>query len=112
MFVTPAFAQSASAASGGSAALLANVVPLVLIFVIFWFFLIRPQQKAMKDHKAKIEAAKKGDMVVTGGGLMGKITKVDGDVVEVELAPGLKVKAIKSMLSDVTVNGPAKPAND
>ena len=113
MIITPAFAQTAGAASsGGSAAFFANVVPLILIFVIFWFFLIRPQQKQMKSHRAKIDAVKKGDQVVTGGGLYGKVTKVDADAVEVELAPGMKVKAVKSMLTDVLTPAAAKPAND
>ncbi|MBK8629699.1 MAG: preprotein translocase subunit YajC [Sphingomonadales bacterium] len=113
MFFTPAYAQAAgSASSGGSAALLANVVPLILIFVIFWFFLIRPQQKQMKTHRAKIEAVKKGDQVVTGGGLYGKVTKVEADAIEIEIAPGIKVKSVKSMLTDVLTATPAKPAND
>lgn len=112
MFITPAFAQTAGASTGGTGALLANIVPLILIFVIFWFFLIRPQQKAMKAHRAKIEAAKRGDQVITGGGLYGKITKVEGEVVEVEIATGIKVRAVKSMLSDVNPNAVAKPAND
>lgn len=113
MIFTPAFAQSAgAAASGGSAALFANVVPLILIFVIFWFFLIRPQQKQMKEHRAKIEAVKKGDQVVTGGGLYGKVTKVDVDTAEVEIATGIKVKVVKSMLTDVLTPTAAKPAND
>lgn len=113
MFATPAYAQaSGAAASGGTAAFLANVVPLILIFIIFWFFLIRPQQKQMKEHRAKIDAVKKGDSVVTGGGLMGRVTKVTGDTLEVELAPGIKVQAVKSMLTDVNPLSPAKPAND
>lgn len=114
MFASPAYAQAAgSAAPGGAGAFLASgLLPMVLIFIIFWFLLIRPQQQQMKRHKAKIDAAKKGDNVVTGGGLIGKITKVEGDIVEVEIASGIKVKAVKSTLTDVNPLTPAKPAND
>lgn len=113
MFATPAYAQAAGgAASGGAAGFFIQMAPLLLIFVIFWFLLIRPQQQRMKTHRAMIDAVKKGDSVVTGGGLMGKVTKVDGDTVEVEIASGVKVKAVKSTLTDVTPLGGGKPAND
>jgi len=87
-----------------------QVAPLLLIFVIFYFLLIRPQQKKMKDHRALIEAVKKGDTVVTGGGLIGKVTRADETEVEVEIAPNVKVKVVKSTLADV--RGVGKPAND
>jgi preprotein translocase subunit YajC len=114
MFATPAYAQAAGSAtaSGGMTAFFVQMMPLVLIFVIFWFLLIRPQQQRMKQHRAMIDAVKKGDSVVTGGGLMGKVTRVDGDTVEVEIATGVKVKAVKATLTDVTPLGGAKPAND
>jgi preprotein translocase subunit YajC len=114
MFATPAFAQAAGGASagGGAAGFFIQMAPLLLIFVIFWFLLIRPQQQKMKTHRAMIDAVKKGDSVVTGGGLIGKVTKVDGDTVEVEIASGVKVKAVKSTLTDVTPLGGGKPAND
>ena len=115
MFATPAFAQaSAAAANGpsGTTAFIMQVAPLLFIFVIFWFLVFRPQQKRVKDQRNKIEAGKKGDSVVTGGGLIGKITKVEGDVVEVEIAQGVRVKVIKATLSDITPLGTAKPAND
>jgi preprotein translocase subunit YajC len=114
MLATPAFAQAAggSAAAGGASAIFVQMAPLVLIFIIFWFLLIRPQQQRMKQHRAMIEAVKKGDGVITGGGLIGKVTKVEGDTVEVEIASGVKVKAVKSTLTDVTPVGGAKPAND
>jgi len=110
MFATPAFAQSASASGGGSAALL-QFVPLVLIFVIFYFLMIRPQQKRMKDHRALIDAVKKGDTVVTGGGLIGKVVRVDEREVEVEIAQGVRVRVVKSTLTDVQPAG-TRPAND
>lgn len=113
MFESPAYAQAANgAAAGSSAAFFIQMVPLVAIFVIFWFLLIRPQQRRMKEHQTKIGAVKKGDSVVTGGGLVGKVTKVEEQHVEVELAPQVRVRAVKSTLTDVTPLGGSKPAND
>ncbi|MBB6122725.1 preprotein translocase subunit YajC [Sphingobium subterraneum] len=112
MFVTPAFAQTAAAAPGGTSGLLVQILPLALIFVVFWFLIIRPQSKRMKEHKAKIDAVKRNDQVVTGGGLVGKVTKVEDAFVEVELAPNVKVRAVKSTLSEVIDPASAKPAND
>ena len=112
MFITSAYAQTAGTQPSGTAAFLAQSLPLVLIFVIFYVLLIRPQQQAAKKHKAKVEAVKKGDQVVTGGGLLGKVTRVEEDAVEVELAPNVRVRALKSTLSDVSGVGTSKPAND
>ena len=115
MFATLTLAAAAGAGaapSGVGAFLTSGILPMVLIFVIFWFLMIRPQQKQMKLHRAKIDAVKKGDGVVTGGGLMGKVTKDEGHIVEVEIANGVKVKALKATLSDVNPLTPAKPAND
>jgi preprotein translocase subunit YajC len=111
MFSTPAFAQTAGASSQGGAAMFVQFAPLLMIFVIFYVLMIRPQQKRMKDHRAMIDAVKRGDTVVTGGGLIGKVTKVDEGEVEIELGPNMRVKALKSTLSDVRVVG-GKPAND
>lgn len=111
MFITPAFAQTAGGQASG-AGIIVQMLPLVLIFVVFYFLLIRPQQKRMKDHKTKIDAVKKGDQVVTGGGLVGKVVRVDDIYIDVELAPGMKVKAVKSTLTDVIDPATAKPAND
>ena len=114
MFTTPAFAQTAAAApaAGGAAGLLNGILPLILIFAVFYFLLIRPQQKAAKTHRNKLAAVKKGDQVVNGGGLVGKVVRVDDVYVDVELGPNMKVKAVKSMLSDVIDPATAKPAND
>lgn len=113
MFISPAYAQAAGgAASGGGAAFFAQIAPLVLIFVIFWFLLIRPQQKRMKEHQAKIGAVAKNDQVVTGGGIVGKVIKVDDQFVDVEIASGVKIKVVKSTLSDVTPAAGSRPAND
>ena len=103
---------AAAAAPSGSASFFIQTIPLVLIFVIFWFLLIRPQQKRMKEHQAQISAVKKGDRVVTGGGLIGKVTKVTDNEVEVELAQGIRVMAVKSTLTQVVDPTAAKPAND
>lgn len=111
MFISTAFAQTAGGPASGSG-ILVQTAPLVLIFVVFYFLLIRPQQKRMKAHKAKIDAVKKGDQVITGGGLLGKVTRVDEIYAEVEIAPGMKVKAVKSTLTDVLDPTTAKPAND
>jgi preprotein translocase subunit YajC len=114
MFTSPAYAQAAGAAASpdGMSAFLVQMMPLLLIFVVFWFLIFRPQQQRAKQQRAKLDAVKKGDQVVTGGGLMGKVTKVDADTVEVELAPNVKVKAVKATLADVVSNTPGKAAND
>ena len=103
---------AAAAAPSGTAAFFFNIFPLVLVFVIFWFLMIRPQQRRMKEHQAQIAAVKKGDRVVTGGGLIGKVTKVTDTEVEVELSQGVRVTAVKSTLTQVVDPTAAKPAND
>ena len=113
MFSSPAFAQAVDgASSSGSAGFIVQMVPLLLIFVIFYLLLIRPQQKKMKDHRALIDAVKKGDTVVTAGGVVGKVTKVEDTELEVEVAANVRIRVVKSTLSDVRVPGAAKPAND
>ena len=102
----------AAAAPSGGASFFIQTIPLVLVFVIFYFLMIRPQQKRMKEHQAQIMAVKKGDRVVTGGGLIGKVTKVSDTEVEVELGQGIKVQAVKSTLTQVVDPKAAKPAND
>jgi preprotein translocase subunit YajC len=113
MFATPAYAQAAGAAGqGGSAGAILQLLPLVLIFVAFYFLMIRPQQKRVKSLQESVAAVKKGDTVVTGGGLIGKVTKVEEREIEVELAPGMKVRALKGTLTEVRPLGGGKPAND
>ena len=97
--------------AGGPAAILFGLLPWVLIFLIFYMLMIRPQQKRMKEHQATIAAVKKGDEVVTGGGIRGRVTRVMDDDVEVEIAQGMKVKIVKTTLSHV-VGPKTKPAND
>ena len=102
---------AAAAAPGGAAAFFVNMFPLILIFVIFYFLMIRPQAKRAKEHRAELEAIKKGDDVITGGGIRGRVTKVTDDEAEVEVAPTVRIRVIKSTISNV-VKPKTKPAND
>ncbi len=106
MFISPAYAQ---AADGGAGASLTSFLPLIAIVVIFYFLLIRPQQKRFKAHKAMVAAVARGDIVVTGGGLVGKVSKLIGEEeVEVELGPDMRVRVIKATISEV--RGKKEPA--
>ena len=100
MFATPAFAQASGAAGSGAA--FAQFIPLILIFAIMYFLLIRPQQKKVKEHKAMVDGLRRGDQVVTAGGLIGKVVKVkdDGEL-EVELADNVKVRVVQSTIATV-----------
>lgn len=90
---------------------IAQFVPLILIFAIMYFLLIRPQQKKVKEHQAMVGAVRRGDQVVTQGGLIGKVTKVKEDnELEVEIADGVKVRVVQSTLADV--RSKTEPAND
>jgi len=107
MFVTPAYAQAAGAAGPS---LLAQLPFFIAIFAIFYFLLIRPQQKKLKEHQAMVEAVRRGDQIVTQGGMVGKVTKVrdDGEV-EVEIATGVNVRVIKHTIQ--TVRSKTEPAS-
>ncbi len=110
MFITPAYAQTAAGDALGG---FGSFIPLILIFVIFYFFLIRPQQKRAKEHKAMLQAIRRGDQVVTQGGIMGKIVRVkEGeDEVEVEIAEGVKVRVVRATIAAVvSKTEPAKEA--
>lgn len=99
MFISPAFAQGAS---GGGAGGLEALLPLVLIFVVFYFLLIRPQQKKMKMHKEMLSAVRRGDRVVTGGGILGTVTKViDDHELTVEIADGVRVRVQRSTIAAI-----------
>ncbi|TKT76776.1 preprotein translocase subunit YajC [Aquamicrobium sp. LC103] len=102
MFVTPAYAQ---AGAGGAPDIFISILPFVLIFVIMYFLIIRPQRQQMKKRGEMLAAIRRGDTVVTGGGLIGKVTKVTDDEVEVDLGGGNKVTSIRSMITDVRVKG-------
>jgi len=103
--------QPAPAGQNGTVGLLMGIAPWLLIFVIFYFLMIRPQQRRVKEHQAAINAVKKGDEVITGGGIRGKVTKVSDDEAEVEIAQGVKIRVVKSTISHV-LTGNVKPAND
>lgn len=116
MLISPAYAQAAG--EGGAGML--QLLPLVLIFVVFYFLLIRPQQKKMKTHRTMVEALKRGDKVVTGGGLLGTVTKVtEGSEILIEIAEGVRVKVMRHTIQEILLKPqPAakgdskKPAND
>jgi preprotein translocase subunit YajC len=110
MLIPSAYAQTAGAAPSGAGSFL-SLLPLVLVFVVFYFLMIRPQQRRMKSLQAAVEAVKKNDTVVTAGGVVGKVTKVEDRFVEVEIAPNTRVRVVKATLSEVT-SANAKPAND
>ncbi|MGE3141830.1 MAG: preprotein translocase subunit YajC [Hyphomonadaceae bacterium] len=115
MFSSPAFAQAAGDAAGapdGMMAALVQFAPLVFIFVIFYFLLIRPQQQQRKRHLAMIEALKRGDTVVTAGGLIGKVKSVSDDEARLELSPNVEVRVIRSTITEVRAKSDPAPAND
>ncbi|MDH3595102.1 MAG: preprotein translocase subunit YajC [Rhodospirillales bacterium] len=99
MFISPAYAQ---ALGGDGASTMTSLLPLVLIFVVFYLLLIRPQQKKMKQHRDMVAALRRGDRVVTGGGLVGTVTKVVSDTeLQVEVAEGVKVRVVRATISEV-----------
>ena len=108
MWITPAYAQAA--AGGDASSMLMSLLPFVAIFVIMYFLILRPQQRRQKEHGDLVKNLRRGDTVVTNGGLVGKVTKVvDDDQVEVEIADGVRVRQMRSMISGVRTKGePAK----
>lgn len=112
LLATSQAASTAAPSAGGTGAeFFLQMVPLLLVFVIFYVLMIRPQQARAKTHAATLAAVKKGDDVITGGGIRGRVTKVLDSEVEVEIAPGIKVRAVTSTLNSV-VTRDSKPAND
>lgn len=103
---------SAAAANAGQPPAWMSFLPLVAMGFIFWFLILRPQMRQQKEHKAKIAAMKKGDMVVTAGGLIGKVIKLDDHYAELELGPNVKVKAVRATIGDIVPPAGAAPAND
>ena len=98
MFITPAYAQGA----GGGGDIVMSLLPFILIFVVMWFLIIRPQQQRLKQHREMVANVRRGDTVVTGGGLVGKVTKViDDNEVQVEISEGVRVKVVRQTISDV-----------
>jgi preprotein translocase subunit YajC len=102
MLITPAYAQTAGADTG----MLMSLLPFVLIFVIMYFLILRPQQKRVKQHQEMVKNVRRGDTVVTSGGLVGKVTKVvDDEQIEVEIGEGVRVRQMRQMITDVRAKG-------
>ena len=112
MLISPAYAQAA----GGGGDIFSAILPLVLIFGVFYFRLIRPQQKKMKEHRSMVENVRRGDTVVTGGGIIGRVTKVkDEATIQVEISENVRIDVVKGTLTEVRTksqpaSGDAKPA--
>jgi preprotein translocase subunit YajC len=112
MFITPAFAQGLPFGLGGdSGGMIVQFMPLILIVVIMYFLVLRPQQQRVKRHQEMVKALRRGDTVISNGGLVGKVTKVvDDEQVEVEIADGVRVRQMRSMVSEVRAKG--EPVKD
>ena len=109
MFISEAFAQTAPAATGGGAeSSLMSLLPLVLMFVVLYFIMIRPQMKRQKEHKALIEALAKGDEVVTAGGMLGKVAKLGESYIHVEVANGVEIQVQRTAVVQVLPKGTLK----
>lgn len=112
MFATPAYAQAAAAGADPMAGAMMQILPLVLILVVFYFLLIRPQQQARKRHQDMVANLKKGDIIVTSGGMIGTIRSVKDDEVRVELAPNVEVRVLRHTIAEVRFKTDPAPAND
>ena len=112
MFITEAYAQAGGAAADPMSGAFMQLIPLVLIFVVFYFLLIRPQQQARKRHVDMVAALKRGDVVVTAGGLIGKVKSVADDEVRVELNPNVEVRVVRATIAEVRSKSDPAPAND
>jgi preprotein translocase subunit YajC len=113
MFVTPAFAQGSlfGGGAGGEGGMIMSLLPFILIFVIMYFLILRPQQKRVKSHQEMVKSVRRGDTVITNGGLIGKVTKViDDDQIEIEIADDVRIRQLRSMLTDVRAKG--EPVKD
>ena len=109
MLISPAYAQSPF--GGGSTDMITSLLPFVLIFVIMYFLILRPQQKRVKEHTELVKNLRRGDTVVTSGGILGKVTKVvDDEQIEVEIADGVRVRQMRTMVSGVRAK--TEPAKD
>ena len=113
MFISPAFAQGSlfGGGAGGEGGMLMSLLPFALIFVIMYFLILRPQQKRVKQHQEMVKNVRRGDTVVTNGGLIGKVTKViDDDQIEIEIANDVRIRQMRTMVSDVRAKG--EPVKD
>ena len=107
MFISSAFAQEAAQVSAGTS-VMANVLQILLIFLVFYLLLIRPQQKKLKQHEAELKAIQKGDEIITAGGVYAKVTAIDGDDLTVEIAKGVEVKVHRYTVREVVKGEPQK----
>jgi preprotein translocase subunit YajC len=108
MFISPAFAQGSlfGGGAGGDGGMLMSLLPFVLIFVIMYFLILRPQQKRVKQHQEMVKNVRRGDTVITNGGLVGKVTKViDDDQIEIEIADDVRIRQMRQMVADVRAKG-------
>lgn len=114
MLISPAYAQAAggAASQGGALGGFMGLAPLFLVFIAFYFLMIRPQQRRVKELQTAVANVQKGDSVVTAGGVVGKVTKVEDAFVEVEIAANTRIRVVKATLAEVTSATGAKPAND
>ena len=114
MFATPMLAQIAGgpATGGGPQEMLVQFLPLIALVILFYFLMIRPQQRRMKAHQQAISQIKRGDVVVLSSGVIGKVVRVEDAEIGVEIATGVTVKAVKAMVSEVRTRGEPAPAND
>jgi preprotein translocase subunit YajC len=119
VLISSAAAQTAAPQPGGAGALIAQLIPFILIFVVFYFLLIRPQQQARKRHMEKVASVKRGDTVVTAGGIVGKVKRVgDDSELTVEIADGVEIRVVKETLADIRNRteakkpAPSKASND
>jgi preprotein translocase subunit YajC len=113
MFITPAYAQLPFGLGGGGegSSMIMSLMPLILIVVVMYFLVLRPQQRRVKQHQDLVKSLRRGDTVVTNGGLVGKVTKVvDDDYIEVEIADGVRVRQMRAMVTDVRAKG--EPVKD
>jgi preprotein translocase subunit YajC len=106
MLITPAYAQGIFGGGGGGSDMLVQLLPFALIFVIMYFLILRPQQQRAKQHQAMVKNLRRGDTVITSGGLIGRVTKVvDDDQIEVEVADGVRVRQMRAMVTEVRAKG-------
>jgi preprotein translocase subunit YajC len=108
MFISPAFAQGSifGSGAGGDSGMLMSLLPFALIFVIMYFLILRPQQKRVKQHQEMVKNVRRGDTVITNGGLIGKVTKViDDDQIEIEIADDVRIRQMRQMVADVRAKG-------
>jgi len=112
MLIPPAYAQAAGTSPDATAGMISTFLPLILVFVAFYFLMLRPQQKRVKTLQNAIANLKKNDQVVTSGGILGKVVKVDDQYAEIEIAPTVKIKVVRATIAEVISPTSAKPAND